>query len=94
MGLRNLVGGELPEYTELIAESRDMAVERMTHQADSLGANAIVAAVSRLPPYRRARRRYSHTAPPPSRTDAHLRTADCAKAATTGNYVTVTARRP
>ena len=42
-GLRNLVGGELPEYTELIAESRDMAVERMTQQAESVGANAIVA---------------------------------------------------
>ena len=44
MGLRNLVGGELPEHTELIAESRDMAVERMTQQAESLGANAIVVA--------------------------------------------------
>ena len=43
-GLRNLVGGELLEYEELIAESRDMAVERMTQQAESLGANAIVAA--------------------------------------------------
>ena len=42
-GLRNLVGGELPEYTELIAESRDMAVERMTQHAESVGANAIVA---------------------------------------------------
>lgn len=42
-GLRNIAGGELPEYTELMAHSRDLAIERMTEQAESLGANAIVA---------------------------------------------------
>ncbi|MYA61132.1 MAG: YbjQ family protein [Dehalococcoidia bacterium] len=43
-GFRNIVGGELPEYTNLLEESRALAVERMTEQAESLGANAIVGA--------------------------------------------------
>ncbi len=41
-GLKNLVGGELRGYTELLQESRQQAVERMTEQAARLGANAIV----------------------------------------------------
>ena len=41
-GLKNLVGGELTGYTELLQESRDEAVERMVQQAESLGANAVV----------------------------------------------------
>lgn len=41
-GLKNLVGGELVGYTELLSESRDEAIERMQHQASSMGANAIV----------------------------------------------------
>ena len=41
-GLKNLVGGELRGYTELLQESRDEAVERMVQQAESLGANAVV----------------------------------------------------
>ncbi|HEX9889249.1 MAG TPA: YbjQ family protein [Nitriliruptorales bacterium] len=41
-GLKNLVGGELKAYTELMTESRRQAVERMTSQADQLGANAIL----------------------------------------------------
>jgi uncharacterized protein YbjQ (UPF0145 family) len=40
--LKNLVGGELQGYTELLQESRNEAVERMVQQAESLGANAIV----------------------------------------------------
>lgn len=40
--LKNLVGGELQGYTELLQESRNQAVERMVRQAESLGANAIV----------------------------------------------------
>ena len=43
-GLRNIVGGEMPEYTELMADSREVAIQRMTEQAESLGANAIVGA--------------------------------------------------
>ena len=40
--LKNIFGGELKGYTELLAESRDEAIERMKAQAASLGANAIV----------------------------------------------------
>ena len=41
-GFKNLVGGELKGYTELLAESREQAVQRMTEQAQAMGANAIV----------------------------------------------------
>ena len=41
-GLRNLVGGEVVEYTKLMAESREQAVDRMCEEAKKLGANAIV----------------------------------------------------
>ncbi|MGE0087443.1 MAG: YbjQ family protein [Desulfococcaceae bacterium] len=40
--LKNLVGGELKGYTELLRESREQAVERMKEQARQLGANAVV----------------------------------------------------
>ncbi|MBT5020670.1 MAG: heavy metal-binding domain-containing protein [Planctomicrobium sp.] len=41
-GLKNVVGGELKGYTELLTESRRQATERMMAQAEELGANAIV----------------------------------------------------
>lgn len=41
-GLRNIVGGEVHEYTKLLAESREQALDRMVEQARSLNANAIV----------------------------------------------------
>ena len=41
-GLKNLVGGELRGYTELLTESRREAVERMMAQAEQLGANAVL----------------------------------------------------
>jgi uncharacterized protein YbjQ (UPF0145 family) len=41
-GLKNLVGGELKGYTDLLTESRREAVERMLAQAEQLGANAVV----------------------------------------------------
>ena len=41
-GLRNLVGGEITEYTKLMAESREQAADRMIQEAERLGANAIV----------------------------------------------------
>ncbi len=41
-GLKNLVGGELKGYTELIQESRKESVNRMIQQAQSMGANAVV----------------------------------------------------
>ncbi len=40
--LKNLVGGELRAYTELLTESRRQALERMMAQAEQLGANAVV----------------------------------------------------
>ena len=40
--LKNIVGGELKGYTELLQDSRKQAVERMTEQANQLGANAVV----------------------------------------------------
>ena len=41
-GLRNMVGGEIVEYTKLMAESREQALDRMTEEAKRLGANAVV----------------------------------------------------
>lgn len=41
-GLKNMVGGELRGYTELLEESREQAIERMKSQAQQMGANAIV----------------------------------------------------
>jgi uncharacterized protein YbjQ (UPF0145 family) len=41
-GLKNIVGGELVGYTELLQDSRNEAVQRMIEQADSMGANAVV----------------------------------------------------
>ena len=41
-GFKNLVGGELKGYTELLTESRRQAIERMIAQAQQLGANAVV----------------------------------------------------
>jgi len=40
--LKNLVGGELQGYTELLQDSREEAMERMGEQARELGANAVV----------------------------------------------------
>ena len=41
-GLKNIVGGELKGYTELLEESRQEAMERMIQKAQAMGANAIV----------------------------------------------------
>ncbi len=41
-GLKNIVGGELKGYTELLTESRKEATERMVAQATEFGANAVV----------------------------------------------------
>ncbi len=40
--LRNMVGGEVTEYTKVLAESREQALDRMVAEAEALGANAIV----------------------------------------------------
>ena len=41
--LRNLVGGEVTEYTKMVAESREQALDRMVAEAEGLGADAVVA---------------------------------------------------
>lgn len=41
-GLKNIFGGELKGYTELLSESRNEAIERLKEQAQAIGANAIV----------------------------------------------------
>ena len=41
-GLKNIVGGELAGYTELLQDSRNEATQRMIEQAESMGANAVV----------------------------------------------------
>ncbi|MCB9203193.1 MAG: YbjQ family protein [Flavobacteriales bacterium] len=41
-GLKNIVGGEIEEYTKLQAQSREQALQRMTKDAENLGADAII----------------------------------------------------
>jgi uncharacterized protein YbjQ (UPF0145 family) len=41
-GLRNIVGGEVPEYTKLLADSREHAIERMLADAERIGADAVI----------------------------------------------------
>ena len=40
-GLKNLVGGEIEEYTKMMAEAREQALDRMRAEAETFGANAI-----------------------------------------------------
>lgn len=41
-GLKNIVGGEIEEYTKLQAQSREQAMQRMVQDAEKMGADAIV----------------------------------------------------
>ena len=41
--LRNIAGGEITEYTKMLAEAREQAIDRMLEEADGLQANAILA---------------------------------------------------
>jgi len=41
-GFRNIVGGEIIDYTKMMAESREQALDRMQGEAKKLGANAII----------------------------------------------------
>ncbi len=41
-GLRNIVGGELTEYTQMLSETREIALQRMIKNAESVGADAVV----------------------------------------------------
>lgn len=40
--IRNITGGEIREYTKLMSESREQAIDRMVAEAERLGANAVV----------------------------------------------------
>ncbi len=40
---RNIAGGEIPEYTKMLAEAREQAIDRMVEEAQALDADAIVA---------------------------------------------------
>jgi len=40
--LRNIVGGEITDYTKMLSESREQSIDRMVEDAEKLGANAIV----------------------------------------------------
>lgn len=41
-GLKNIVGGEISEYTRLMADAREQAIDRMISDAERLGADAII----------------------------------------------------
>jgi len=41
-GLKNIVGGEISEYTKLMAQSREQAIDRMIADAERIGADAII----------------------------------------------------
>lgn len=41
--LRNVAGGEILEYTKMLAEAREQAIDRLIEDAEALGANAVVA---------------------------------------------------
>ncbi len=41
-GLKNIVGGEIEEYTKMMAESREQALDRMVAEAKALGADAVL----------------------------------------------------
>ena len=41
-GFRHIAGGEIKEYTEMLAESREVALKRMKDKAEKLGADAVI----------------------------------------------------
>ena len=41
-GLRSLVGGEITDYTKMLAEAREQALDRMIEEARALGGNAVI----------------------------------------------------
>ncbi len=41
-GLKSLVGGEIEDYTKMLAEAREQSIDRMLEEAKSLGANAVL----------------------------------------------------
>ena len=43
---KNIVGGQIQEYTKLMAESREQAIDRMIESAEQMGANAIISTIT------------------------------------------------
>ena len=41
-GIRNIVGGEVSEYTKLLAEAREQSLQRMVENVEAMGGNAVV----------------------------------------------------
>ena len=41
-GMRNIIGGEIKDYTRMLSDARDQAIRRMVHEAEKLGADAVV----------------------------------------------------
>ncbi len=41
-GFRNMIGGEIKEYTEMLAEAREIALKRMEDKAEKMGADAVI----------------------------------------------------
>ena len=41
-GLRNIIGGEIKSYTNMLSDAREEALDRMVEEAEALGANAVV----------------------------------------------------
>ena len=41
-GFRNMIGGEIKEYTEMLAEAREIALKRMEEKAQKMGADAVI----------------------------------------------------
>ena len=41
-GFRHMVGGEIKEYTQMLAESREIAMKRMVDKAEKLGSDAVI----------------------------------------------------
>jgi uncharacterized protein YbjQ (UPF0145 family) len=41
-GLRNIVGGEITDYTVMLAQAREEALQRMVEQAEKMGGNAVI----------------------------------------------------
>ena len=58
---KNLVGGEMKAYTEMMNEARDLAIQRMVEEAEGLGADAVVIFVLRHQLSSRERPKSLHT---------------------------------
>ena len=60
-GFRQIIGGEIKEYTEMMSEAREIALKRMTGKAEEIGADAIVNVRFMTSMVMTGPRRYLHT---------------------------------